>query len=69
MLICGHKCKGMCGDKCAPENCKELVSIDDKELGCGHRKLWVLCCDKYKGNCSITFLNHRIHKQKNALKY
>lgn len=49
-LICGHKCKSLCANICTTKNCKEIVLQKINVLACGHDKVWVLCCDRNKGN-------------------
>lgn len=48
-LICGHQCKSRCAIECNNRKCMELVLQKESHLACGHNKVWVLCCDKYKG--------------------
>lgn len=58
-LICGHKCKNMCAKLCTTENCIELVLINTTQvnrLACGHDKVWILCCDRDRGNTYINVL-------------
>lgn len=58
ILICGHKCKNLCANECIPEECKELVLQKHSKLACGHNKVWVLCCDKDKGNISFDYYKY-----------
>lgn len=53
VLNCGHMCKNLCVYECIPEECKEIVLQKNSKLACGHNKVWVLCCDKDKGNIFI----------------
>lgn len=50
VLGCGHKCQSMCAKDCTDKLCEEIVYQSNSELACGHKEVYVLCCDKNKGN-------------------
>lgn len=50
ILDCGHLCKNKCKDICTIKGCEEIVLQKNSQLACGHNSVWVLCCDKDKGN-------------------
>lgn len=50
ILGCGHLCKKKCKDMCTSKECEEIVLQKNSQLACGHKNVWVLCCDKDKGN-------------------
>lgn len=56
-LDCGHKCKNRCAKLCTDKKCEEIIFQKKSLLACGHNKVWVLCCDKYKGNIFVLFNN------------
>jgi len=54
ILDCGHLCKNLCAEECTTKDCEEIILQKNSKLACGHNSVWVLCCDKDKGN----FFNH-----------
>lgn len=54
-LKCGHKCKRLCTEGCTSAKCVELVLQKTSTLACGHNKVWVLCCDRNKGNIFMLY--------------
>lgn len=59
-LSCGHKCKSLCAKICTSKKCDELVLQKTSTLACGHNKVWVLCCDRYKGNIFMLIISYYV---------
>lgn len=53
ILDCGHKCNTLCAKPCDTNMCEELVLQSISKLACGHNEVWVLCCDRDKGNTIV----------------
>lgn len=56
ILNCGHICKNSCAKECSNEDCQEIIWQKHSTLACGHKEVYVLCCDKYKGNIFYFFI-------------
>lgn len=59
-LDCRHQCKNLCAEPCTNKKCEEIILQKISPLACGHNKVWVLCCDKYKGNIFIPFYEPKL---------